>query len=804
MDFILQDIRFAWLMIRRRPLLASAVILTLGLGIGANAAIFRAFSVTFLHPLPFADEERLVRIYASTPERDANLSPRPDVFLALRDKARSFSGIAGQRFNDFTIVLEGTDPLRVPGIEVSEDWASILGVRPILGRTFNSSEQRQGRDSDVVLISHHAWQSRFGADPMIIGRPITIDGRPASIIGVMPPRLRFPYESEVWVPVRFDRDLESTWGLNIVARLRGPVRHEEMAAELRRLTGDLPEMSGYPGLTLTGIPLRQVLIDDDAPLLVAVSITVLFLLVLVTVNVANLLVADSLARRRELAIRTALGAGLRRHLRQALTEGLSLSLAGGLLGLLVAWMSTSLLAFLVPGDFAYVLDQVPFDGRVFAFTLAVSVVAGIGFGAIPVLRLARTDPSQALSGGPRTTEGPATLRLTAILTAFQLGLALVLLAGAHGMMRDFERRITQDLGYDPDGVVTMDLSLPASDYATADQKEAFFDEVVDRLSALPGANAVGTVNIFPAAGEGTVLTGIEAEGVETREDAPIRAHLRLMHGDLLNAMNLRLLRGRFPTPTELRAGDRVAVVSRALAMRLWGDENPLGRQVRASRDENAPWMTVVGVIDDVSEFYADTNRSIWQPVKLSSELPITSQMSVVVETNGDPALLAAELRNAIREIDPGLAVSDIATASELYRRSLDGRDSARTLTGAFAILGLVIATIGVYASMAFSMTRRSREIAIRKALGASKLSIARHFMKRSGSVIAAGLGGGVIGATALGTSWGDAVFEKSSLLAAVPSMALAAGILGAVALIASWLPLSKAIRTDASTVLRAE
>jgi putative ABC transport system permease protein len=805
MDGFFQDIRFALASIRRRPLLAVAVILTLGLGIGASAAIFRSFSAAFLRPLPFANEERLVRLYLSDPARDANLSPRADVFVAIRDRARSFAGVAGQRFNDFTAVIDGGEPVRMAGIEVSEGWSGILGLDPILGRTFTSEEEAKGIGSGVALISHGLWKSRYGSSAEVLGRSMTLNGRSVTIVGVLPPGLRFPYESEVWVPARFDVAVEATWGLNIIARLRDGTSLAAVAAELEALTREIPEVRAQQGMAVTAVPIREVLIDDDGGVLVAVSIAAIFLLVLITVNIANLLAAHSLSRRREFAIRTAMGASLRRHLQQTLTEGLLLALAGGIVGLGVAWVSSGIINFLVPGDFSYVLEEVPFDGRVVAFTFFVAAATGMVFGAIPALRVARANPNPILAGGgERVGDRPAEIRVTGILTVIQIAFAVVLLAGALSMIRDFERRATRDLGYETSGLLTFSVVLPESEYQSASERDAFFDSATEKLAALPVVAAVGTVNLFPAAGQGSIMSRIEGGGVPYDESSPLLAHSRMVHGELMDALSPRLLRGRLISAEDARRAEPVAVISRSLASALWSRADPIGKKVRASRAEDAPWLEVVGVIDDLEEFYGEHSRSIWQPVKLYTDQPLANQMVFVVRAAGAADLEAAmpALRESVHSIDASLAIFEVFTADDLYAQSLTGRRSARTLTTGFALLALLVAAIGIYAAMAFAMSRRGREVAVRLALGGTGAALTRHFMGEAVRTVGVGIGIGLAATFATARVLGNLVDQDDPV--SVMVVLAAAFLLAAVAITASWLPLRRAIRIEPSAVLRGD
>jgi putative ABC transport system permease protein len=792
------DLRFALASIRRRPLVAAAVILVLGLGLGANAAIFRAFSAAFLRPLPFQGEERLVRIYLGAEGASSGLSPRPDVFLALRDHSRSFSTIAGQRFNDFTLV-SGGEPQRVRGIEVSEDWARTLGVSPQLGRTFARDEERHA--SAVALISDSMWRGRFAARPDIVGTSLSLDGRPFTIIGVLPPGLRFPYESEVWIPARFDTPAESTWALHIVARLHDDVTLAAAREDLRALSTRLPEVKAQQGMVLLPVPLRDTLVDDQGPIVISVTVAAGFLLLLVAVNVAHLLAAHSLSRQREFAIRTALGAGFTRHLRQTMTEGLVLATMAGAVGLSIAYASESLLAVLVPENFAYVFERPPFDARVLLFMTAVIIATGCVFGVIPALRVARRDPQAALIGAGRTTDTPQARRGAMVATAGQLALALLLLVAAHSMIRDVQRRLDQDLGYDPRGVLTASIILPPQRYPGAEERGRFYDRLSEAMQGIPGVEAAGTVNLFPAAGQGALLARIEGEGVPYDADAPLLTHNRMVHGRLADAMGLRLVAGRMMTEDELRRGDAVAVISRELARTLWPDQDPLGKRVRNRRIEDAPWLRVVGVVGDLEEFYADTTRAVWQPVQMHAASAATAQASLVLRSPARPESLASALRATVRRIDPALAVFEIATAEQLYRDSLTGRQSARVLTGAFAALGLLVAAIGVYASMAFAMSRRTRELAVRMALGATSSDLARQFLGNAAMVVGSGVVGGIFATIAL-AKIGRSVAADFPISAT--SFVLAAAILAAVALLASWLPLRRALRLDPITTLRTD
>jgi putative ABC transport system permease protein len=797
---MLTDIRFAINTMRRRPLLSAAVVVTLGLGIGANTAIFRAFNAAFLRPLPFRDADRLVRVVLASPDREARLSPRTDVFLALRDHNRVFESVAGQRYNDYTL-MNGSEPQQIAAIQVSEGWARTLGIAPQLGRTFSADEERHGGSAGVVLISDSLWRSRFGADPAILRRAVTLNGHPYNVVGVLPPGVRFPYEADVWVPARFDQQVEATWALNIVGRLRDGITHEVVERELEALGARREVVRAQHGMSLLPIPLRETLIEDEGPIVMAVTLASAFLLLLVAVNVANLLTVQSLARRREFALRSALGATFARHLRQLMIEGLVLAAAGGAAGVFVAIALTSLLPMLVPENFAYVSDHVPFDARVLAWFAGIVLVTGLVFGAIPALRVARRDPQKDLIGSTRTTEDRPAKWRAALSTAMQIALALVLLAAAHSVIRDVQRRLDRDLGFDRRDLLLARVALPAERYDDAGDRNRFFDALLQSIESVPGVDSAGTINLFPAAGMGALIARLEGEGVPYDADSPLLAHNRIVHGRLMEAMRVRLTAGRLMTADELRRGDAVAVISRQVAESFWPGQDPVGKRIRNRRLDDSPWLRVVGVIGDLDESYADTSRSIWSPLKLNSTNAAAAQATIVVRSGVAPDALARSIRDAVARVDAQLAVYEIATAEETYRNTLRGREAARTLTGAFGALGLIVAGIGVYASMAFATARRTREIAVRIALGATPRLLTRRFLGGAGAVIATGLAAGVAGALLLSRVARSLTSEFPLGLA---SLSTAAAILVAVALVASWIPLRRAMRLDPSAALQSE
>jgi putative ABC transport system permease protein len=800
MGQLLQDLRFALRVMGRRPLPTVAIVTTLALGIGANAAIFRVVSAAFLRPLPFADEGRLVRVYTTPETGGSHISPRMPVFLGLRDHARCFASVVAQRFMDMTLDTEG-GPERVTGIAVSSGWARALGIEPLIGRAFLPDEERRGLGSGVALASHAVWQERYGGDPGIVGRTIRLDGQSRTIVGVMPAGLRYPYQASFWIPMVPADDEHAVWGLNIQARLRPDASLGAMRQELERLSRTLPAMVELQGMTLLGVPLREDLVGDQSRLLVALLAAVGFLMLIVSVNVAHLLLASALSRGREFAIRTALGAGFLRQFRQLAAEGCVLALLGGAFGLVLAWAATSILTVLLPPTLALVVGGLPYDHRVIAFGVALSLVAGLAFGALPALQVARREPREVLRGGERASAG--TMRFGGALIVSELALALVLLSGAGALLADVERRERLDLGYQAEGLLTLNVAFATGRYLEPERRLTFLDQALDRLQAVPGVESAGALSLFPADGQGTYLANVEVEGRAPTPERLFLAHTRLVTGAPFDAMRMRLLRGRAIGAADRAGSPEVAMISRSLAAHFWGPgEDPVGKRIRSTRTgPDAPWLTVVGVVDDVHEFYAGTAAALYLPFAQHAGDRSAGQAVFVVRAIASPEALVPRLRRAIWDVDPGMAVFDVATASALYADSLAPRASAGVLTLLFAGVGLLVAAMGVYGAVAFAVSRRTREIAIRMAIGAERSRVLRGLLMQTGRLVLVGLALGAGGAAAL-AHWMASVTEVEAL---DPRLVLGSGlVLAVVAVAACYLPARKAASLDPATALRSD
>ena len=788
----LHDARFAWRTLRRRPMVAAAMVGTLALGIGTQLAVFRVFDAVVLRPLPFADDERLVRLYIEPIERTGErLSPGVDVLLALQRETRSFAAVVGQRYMDLTL-RRAEGPERVAVIGVTQGWAETLGVAPSLGRAFHPGEERKGMASGVALVGHATWQGLLGGDPGILGREVQLGERSFTVVGVMPPGFAFPYDAEIWVPMRPETDALGPWGFFIPARLAPGVSLEAANRELAALASRTP---GLAGRTFTAVPIREVLLGEQDGTAKVLLGAVAFLLLLVCANLANLMLARTLARGRELALRSALGARRLRVARQVLVESLLLSLLGGAAGALVAVAAQPALAGVVPEDLGRLGGLPALGGRALLFTLGSSLLCGLLFGVLPTLRAAGQDPAALLRGGGRSTAGSG--RLRGLLVSAEVALALVLLAGGGLLVLDLARRQRLDLGYRAEGLLTFEVSF-AEEPDTAVRAETV-RRIEAAVAALPGVAETGATCIFPSP-SGNYVTTTLVPGEP--EEAPRLINHRLVTPDFLAALDLPLLAGRRLDERDVAGAGDVAVVSESLARRRWPGESALGKRIREAGAEGAPrWMTVVGVVGDAAEFY-DVDDTWYLPLAQHESSPRAGTMVFAVRAQRSVAGLEPTIRRAVSGVDPTLAIYDVATPEAMYRESLAAQRATGLLSAVLAALALVVAAVGVYAAMAAWAGERRREMAIRLAVGASPRRLLRELAVPGLRLVALGLAAGSAGVAAAGGLLASLV-EGLDASRALPA-ALGAVVLAGASLAAVVLPVRRALRGDPQAVLRPE
>jgi len=803
-----QDVRYALRGMARRPGFTAVVIATLALGIGANAAIFSVVNGILLRPLPFAQPERIVEVSHEDPYSSVS---EPE-FMDYRRDARSFARLAAWAGADAN--LTGTDePERIGVARVTDGFFATLGVRPALGRTFTPEEDAPGGPPAVIL-SDGLWRRRFGADPGIVGRTILLNGTARTVVGVMPRAFQYPApEAAVWTPLRLNPD--SLWTRNnhylrAIGRLAPGATPAGAAAELntmgRRWLRDYPEfyMPGKP-LVAKVVPVREALLGATRPYLFALLGAVGFVLLIACVNVANLLLARGESRRKELAIRTALGASGRRLARQALTESALLALAGGALGLVVAWLGGRALLALAPSSIPR-LDEVRIDLPVLAFTLAVALATGLLFGLAPALGAARGRSADTLKQAGKTSVSSGAARRTrSALVVAEVALAVVMLSGAGLMLRSLAKLQATEIGFDPSQVLAVQLSLPAREY---DEPRAvqFVGELTRRVAAMPGVRATAVAGWLPMDGgggsgnnfsimvDGRVLKNIsEAPGTTPAQVTPA----------YFKAMGMRLRRGRGFTAADRADAPMVGVVSETMARQLWPGQDPIGHTVKMFMDE-APWITVVGVVEDVRArgFLEDLQPILYVPFAQADKSAYYTprSMSLVVRTAGDPFAVAAAVRGAVRALDRNVPIPSVLSMDQVVAGSIASRRFSTVLLGAFAALALSLAGLGIYGVIAYAVSQRTYELGLRMALGAQRSAVLRLVVSDALRMTLVGLAIGLAGSLAVG-------HLVRSLLVGVPvadppTLAAVAAALAGVALLASVLPARRATLVSPTEALR--
>jgi putative ABC transport system permease protein len=811
METLWQDLRFGLRVLVKSPGFTAVAVLALALGVAANTAIFSVVHEVLLQPLPYKEPGRLVMLWEMNRPRDRHQNVlSPANLLDWKEQTDVFEDVAA--FFDLRSNLTGGgDPVEIPVQRATPNLFRLLGVEPIKGRAL-LPEDAEPNAPRVVVLSYGLWQRRFGGDPQVVGKTITLSGTPATVVGVMPAGFQWfvrkgsltAQAPEAWTPFGFTAQHRQRSGrfMSAVARLKAGVTRERAQAELSQLAARLEQQ--YPdfdtGWGVEVVPLRDQFAGPIRPALWVLLGAVGFLLLIACANVANLLLARASARQKEIAIRTALGAGRWRVVRQLLTESLLLAAAGGGLGLLLAWWGVDVLVALSPRDLLDI-GGVSLNLPVLAFTLAVSLLTGVVFGLVPAFEASRLDAGESLKEGARgTTGGRRGRRLRGAFVVAQVALSLVLLVGAGLMVKSFARLRSVNPGFNSDGLLTMRVQLPANKYGEDEQVIAFHRRAVERVSALPGVTAAGAVNFLPFAGPGAA-TGFTVVGrpAPLPGEGPV-TEVRVTDENYFRTMGIPVLGGRTYSAQEATAERHVAVVSESLARKYFPGEDPVGQRIVVDMKEKPEPTEIVGVVGDVKRQSLDEEPRptvYWPPPELTY-----STMTLVVRAGGDPAGLAAAARREIQSIDPEQPVADVRTMRQLLAESVGRARFSAWLLGLFAVVALVLAGVGLYGVMSYAVAQRTHEIGLRVALGAQGRDILRLVIGHGMLLAAVGLAVGLAGALALTRLMRGLLFEVSATDPAT-YVALTAFLL-LVALAACLVPARRATKVDPMVALRYE
>lgn len=796
-----QDLRYAMRLLVKQPGVTAIAILTLALGIGVNTAIFSAVNAVLLRPLPYPEPDRLMMLWEKRPAEGVfDNVVAPGDFLDWAKMNTSFESIAG--LMSLTADLTGTgDPVRLVTAAVSPAFFDVFRTQALLGRTFRRDEDVPGKHR-VVVVSHRLWQERFGADRAVVGRTVSLSGVPHEVIGVLPKTFEFPDETlDLWVPMAFAANAQpsrSSHYLNVYGRLKPGVTLEQARADLDRIGLQLQEQ--YPdsnrghGAQVTSMA-SQLKTPVRSPLLLLLAAVGLVLLI-ACVNVANLLLAKAATRRREMAVRAAVGAARARLAGQMITESLVLSLLGGAAGLAVAWWAIGGLRLLAPTHTPVLgLDHLALEPRVLGFAFVVSLLTGVLFGVLPAWHLASQDVSETLKDGGR---GPGGIRrkLRLALVVSEIALASLLLVAAGLAVRSFQSLLNTDAGLRSDRLLTFNVALPGARYRTTDAQLAAFDQIGDRLRSLPSVVVVGATSTLPLSGADS-RRGVGIEGREPTPDTPTRAHPRSVTPDYFRAMGIAVKEGRgFTTADDARA-PLVVVVNETMARRYWPGTSPVGKRIALGGTDE--WREVVGVIPDVRHWGLDqpVNPEMYFP---QAQLPFSSAMTFVVQTSTDPASLAAAAREQVRFVDANLPLSRVQTMEQVAARSMDPRRGGMLLLSAFGLLALTLAAAGIYGVMSHLVALRRAEIGIRMTLGARPSTVMGLILREGLFQAAIGLAIGITGGVLAMRTFRAMLFEVEP--ADPVTIAAVTVLLFATAALACIVPARRAMRVDPVEALR--
>jgi putative ABC transport system permease protein len=811
-EMLIQDLRFAIRGLIKRPVFTLVVVSTIALGIGVNAGIFSVLYDVVLQPLPYESPDELVMVWEHNVPRDERTNVvAPANFFTWRDETDLFSDLAAVTW--FSRAITGTpDPARVGVVAVNANFFPMLGVRAERGRFFTADEDDVASTSRPVVLGHSFWQTRYGGDEDVLGRTLQLDGADWTIVGILPRGFSFdhlPYafnatgSQDVWMPQGLDPSLREWRGrwLQVVGRLAPGVSVERAQTELEtvasRLAREYPD--GQAGWSANVVPLQTQVVGNARASLILLFGAVSLVLLIACANVANLLLSRSTSRNQEIAVRTALGASRLRVVRQLLTEAGVLAVAGGGLGLLLAYGLVKGLVALGPE--VPRIAEVGLDGTAVAFTVVVSLLTGVVFGLVPALRASRPDLVGSLKeGGARSGRARAVLRARNALVVAEIALALVLLVGSGLLIRSFGNLIERGVGFETNGLMTAEVALAERDYPEVEGRRQFFEQVIDRLAAAPGVLSASAITNLPLSGSQTGTSyWLNDRAIPADGEQPV-ADIRWVHRDYHQTMEIPILDGRGFDLTDAGDAPLRVVINETMARTHWPNESPIGRSL------SMPWTDtlvaeVIGVAGNVRHDGPDAeerDKIYWHHLQWQER----ANMSLVVRTDGDPAPHAATIRAAVGELDPSLALYNVRSMNDWMGSALSSRRFIMLALGVFSLVALVLASIGVYGVMSYNVSQRTREFGVRLALGASTREVAMDVVRSGIRLVLLAVGIGVVGALALSRVLQSLVFGVSTTDPI--SFVAAGGFLLIVAVLACYRPAHRAGKVDPIEALRFE
>ncbi len=815
MQTLIQDLHNGIRVLVKQPGFTAVAVIALAVGIGANTTIFSIVKAALLRPLPYQNPEQLVMLWENdTREGNDRNSVAPANFTDWRTQNEVCSQLAYYGQPSGTNVTGSGEPERIIGSGVSANIFSLLGVQPVLGRTFMPFVGQNSQDRETI-ISHGLWQRRFGGDAGVLGRALTLDGYAYTIVGVMPPDFRLPRESEMnfrlpeesefWVQTRNgDLPIRNRFFLRVIGRLKPGITIQQAQTGFttiaKRLEQQYPDTNKGRGINV--VSFHDQFFGDMQPALVMIFVAVGFVLLIACANVANLLLVRAAGRQREIAIRTALGAGRGRLIRQLLTESLMLALAGGAGGVLLTLWGVDLLTTLGAAKVVEA-EKIKIDVGVFGFTFAVSLLTGLICGIAPAWQVSKPNLPNLYAvlkeGGRSSDDSLSRRRLRGLLVVSEIALALMLLIGAGLMIKSFARLMTVAPGFDPGNVLTLQLSLSDLKYDNNEKISAGYQQIIERISTVPGVSSVGAISRMPLAGD-RASSGMRIEGREERPGERAEVHYRVVTPGYFPTLGISLRGGREFNERDTRDTPGVVAINESAARKYWPNEDPIGRRIRLGPNPNAPWQSIIGVVSDAHNFGLDTDA---RPEVYVSYLQSPSdRMRLVIRTSTEPLNFISAIRAAVHAVDKDLPLAQVMTMDELLARSIGKQRLTLFLLVFFAAVALSLAAVGVYGVMSYSVAQRTHEIGVRIALGAQTRDVLRLVIRQGMMWALSGVAIGLVGALALTRLMRGLLFGVSAT--DIATFAIVAFLLTGVALLACWLPARWATRVDPMVALRYE